>query len=79
MKEASNIVIQYDDIKATDAFKSLSPIQRKINLNRNSRIAIQNGLNVALNRGLEVWQNQTNGSWFHVQIVTELFKIKKSC
>lgn len=77
--ESSNITIHSDEIKATETFKALSPIQQKINLNRNSRIAIQNGVNIALNRGLEVWEKQTNGSHFHIQIVKELFKIKSSC
>lgn len=79
MNESSNIVIHTDEIKATETFKSLSKIQQKIRLNRNSRIAIQNGVNIALNRGLEVWEKQTNGSHFHVEVVKELYKIKKSC
>lgn len=78
MEGQSNIIITSDEIKSTKAFQSLSLIQQKINMNRNSRIAIQNGVNVALNRGLDLWKEQTNGSYFHVSVVTEIYNTKKS-
>lgn len=78
MEQQFNIVLNPDEIKATETFQNLTSIQKKIHLNRNSRMRIQNALNIALNRGLDVWVKQTNGSFFHVSIVKELYKIK-SC
>ena len=76
MKQSSNISIQFDEIKATEAFGKLTRIQKKIFINRNSRMRIQNGVNVALNIGLNAWKSRTNGSFFHVSVVEELYKIK---
>lgn len=79
MEKVKNIFINSNEIRETETFKKLSRIQQKINMTRTSRIAIQHAVNVCLNVGVDVWLKQTNGSWFHQQVVQEIVKKKQSC
>jgi hypothetical protein len=72
----SNIQVNPVDINSTKAFQNLSKIQKKIYNTRSSRLAIQHGVNVSINIGFEAWEKQTNGSWYHQQVVKELFELK---
>jgi len=67
-----NILITVNDIKNTNVFKNLSPIQQKIHLNRNSKRAIQQSVNVVANQGNKDWFKKTNASYYHQEIVREL-------
>lgn len=71
------ITITNEGIKSTKYFKSLSRIQQKITLNRTLRLAIQNGVNVVINRGNDDWYRETNSSYNSQQIVKELVEVQK--
>ena len=77
MSKQFNISISLTEMKETETFKKLSDIQKKVYLNQQSRIQIENGVNISLNRGFEVWKKQTKATSFIFEIVEELFTLKK--
>ena len=68
----SNKIVTVKQIRDTDTFQNLTPIQQKIYMNRNSRRAIEHSVNVVLNQGNNDWFRKTNSSFYHQEIVKEL-------
>lgn len=65
-------MVTYDQIKETMAFKALSAIQQKLIINGNTRRAIEHGVNLVKNIGVEQFQAQTSYNYNTEQIVLEL-------
>lgn len=59
-------------IEATQAYQQLTPLQQQITGKKNNIALIENGYNVALNKGYDYWANNFNQCARNKEIVKEL-------
>lgn len=71
------ITITPSDIEKTEFFQQLSPILKRLTLQKNSRERIENGVNVATNIGFKQWEAQCGDRYVHRRIVQELVEQQK--
>jgi len=67
-------MINKDQVQATPTFKSLDALQQKLILNKETFEKIQNGVNVAKHKGIELYIKDHNPAPRVLSIVTELLK-----
>lgn len=71
MEKQSSTKISYDTVRATKAYKSMSPIQQNL-LRKDSLRLIDNGVNISSTRGYEYWEKVFHPSYHIKEIVKEL-------
>jgi len=71
----NTILITPDMVKATEAYKKMTPIAKKLATSRNNvKCAIQYGVNLVSNIGEKKWEQITNTSFHNKKIVLEIVK-----
>lgn len=67
------ITVTSEMVRQTDAYKSLSPIRQKLCTSRNNvKNAIEHGVNVVMNVGVEKWETITKSTYQNKIIVLEI-------
>lgn len=74
MEAKTSIQTSRDDIKATKAFQALSKFEKGILTNKVNYRNIQNGMNVASNRGFDFWVQNYRPNYGVKAIVKELME-----
>ena len=62
------------DIESTDYYQQLSPILKKMTMQKTNVHCIQHGVNVAINIGFENWDKQTGTRYTNRMIVKEIYE-----
>ena len=71
----TQIRILGDTVSSTEAFNKLSKVNKIITLQRNNISAIEHGVNLLKNVGLEVFEKEHNFSYNNKLIIFELANI----
>ena len=59
-------------VMKTDCYKNFNPVVKKLIIGHNNMKIINNGLNIARNRGYELFEKEHNFSWSNKLIIKEL-------
>ncbi len=69
---SSNIHYYREKIKGTDAYQSMTKLQKTVSTMRNNVKAIENNLKVVENIGFDQWSKQTQSNYLNRLIVKEI-------
>jgi len=71
---SEQIHITRQKVISTDAYQSLSKIQKMMVVKRNNIKIIEHALNVIGNIGFPKWEKQSNSSYLNILIIKEIHK-----